>query len=205
MYGDILSFGTNRQLFVDDYIVEDTWCAPRVIHTPQHHADNPLLVGSQSWELNPGGPEVHQQADGTWQMWYKGHISTPQEERKSQYRIGYAVSEDGLHWEKPNLGLVKYEGSTKNNMVIDTNHVNQEGQWIAMNRGGCNGPQGLNLVDGIGPANDDGLLHAVTKTGIPELIDEHLKGGVCHLISEDGVHWRRHPERYIMIYGHSTL
>jgi hypothetical protein len=27
----------------------------------------------------------------------------------------YAVSEDGLHWEKPNLGLVEYNGSKENN------------------------------------------------------------------------------------------
>ena len=30
----------------------------------------------------------------------------------------YAVSNDGIHWTRPNLGLFEYEGSKDNNIVL---------------------------------------------------------------------------------------
>ncbi|MFA5644773.1 MAG: hypothetical protein WDA18_00235 [Candidatus Ratteibacteria bacterium] len=37
--------------------------------------------------------------------------------RTSQLQIGYAESLNGLHWTKPNLGLVEYRGSHNNNIL----------------------------------------------------------------------------------------
>ena len=31
--------------------------------------------------------------------------------------ICYAESEDGLHWRKPELGLIEFNGNTRNNLV----------------------------------------------------------------------------------------
>ena len=33
------------------------------------------------------------------------------------HRVCYAVSKDGINWEKPSLGLVEYAGNTRNNLV----------------------------------------------------------------------------------------
>ena len=30
----------------------------------------------------------------------------------------YAESSDGIHWERPNLGFVEYDGSTDNNIIL---------------------------------------------------------------------------------------
>ena len=38
--------------------------------------------------------------------------------RNLQYSICYATSHDGIHWERPNLGLVEFDGATDNNIVI---------------------------------------------------------------------------------------
>ena len=52
--------------------------------------------------------------------------STPRAERaKRDYRpmptritsLGYAESDDGVHWVKPSLGLVEFEGSRENNKI----------------------------------------------------------------------------------------
>ena len=32
--------------------------------------------------------------------------------------LAYAESSDGVHWEKPNLGLVEFEGSKENNLLM---------------------------------------------------------------------------------------
>ena len=54
----------------------------------------------------PIGDELH--------MWYLGSGSIDGFRRD---RLCYAVSRDGVHWEKPPLGLVDYNGSTQNNLV----------------------------------------------------------------------------------------
>ena len=36
--------------------------------------------------------------------------------------LGYAESDDGVHWVKPSLGLVDFEGSTDNNMLFRYAH-----------------------------------------------------------------------------------
>ena len=47
-------------------------------------------------------------------MWYMGAGSR---DGYRADRLCYAVSRDGVHWEKPALGLVEYNGSTQNNLV----------------------------------------------------------------------------------------
>ena len=55
---------------------------------------------------------VHRVGDELW-MWYLGQ--GPDE--GWHQRVCFATSKDGYHWEKPNLGLVKYRGSRDNNLV----------------------------------------------------------------------------------------
>ena len=76
--------------------------------------------------LEPGGPEAPDHLDikfyGTvirigdeLRMWY---IGVGEEEGEKQGRhICYAVSQDGLHWEKPELGMVEFNGNKRNNLV----------------------------------------------------------------------------------------
>jgi hypothetical protein len=56
----------------------------------------------------------------TFHMWYNGNYG-PEENQigyeRVNCKIGYATSRDGIHWEKPNLGLVAFNGSRDNNIV----------------------------------------------------------------------------------------
>lgn len=61
----------------------------------------------------------------------KDSSSVSREERKTRtYRpsptritsLGYAESDDGIHWVKPNLGFVEFEGSKENNMLFHYAH-----------------------------------------------------------------------------------
>ena len=58
--------------------------------------------------------------DGQYHLWYNGNYGP---ERPllgfelAQCCICYATSEDGVHWTKPDLGLVDYGGSRHNNIV----------------------------------------------------------------------------------------
>lgn len=63
-----------------------------------------IRIGNQfrMWYLGAGGQE---NAPGF--SWLRG----------VRWRICYATSTDGIHWEKPHLGLVEYRGNTQNNLV----------------------------------------------------------------------------------------
>ena len=41
--------------------------------------------------------------------------------------VCYAESKDGLHWEKPSLGICEYNGSTDNNIILDAQNCDQRG------------------------------------------------------------------------------
>jgi outer membrane protein assembly factor BamB len=59
--------------------------------------------------------------DGLFKMWYSGGTDTPDSIRRecgSPRSIGYAFSKDGIHWERPDLGLVEYNGSKHNNLLV---------------------------------------------------------------------------------------
>jgi hypothetical protein len=49
--------------------------------------------------------------DGRLRMWYNAR------DEAGTSNLAYAESTDGVHWTKPNLGLVSYKGSTANNLV----------------------------------------------------------------------------------------
>jgi hypothetical protein len=56
----------------------------------------------------------------TFHMWYNGNQGPRQNDvniERVNCRICYATSKDGVNWDKPELGLVEYKGSKKNNLV----------------------------------------------------------------------------------------
>ena len=70
-----------------------------------------------------GSPDHHQarfygtvlNVDGELRMWYLGEGGVGPVH--GGLRLCYAVSRDGVEWEKPKLGLVEFNGSTENNVV----------------------------------------------------------------------------------------
>jgi hypothetical protein len=115
---EVLALGREKQLFVDDWSVAESRNIRRVFHRPQKHPDNPLIVPEHPWEGEAiylfGG--VERREDGSFRMWYFAADPTP-ENRKNVHTC-LAVSEDGLHWEKPGLGIHEYGGSRENNIAI---------------------------------------------------------------------------------------
>jgi len=52
-----------------------------------------------------------------FRMWYMGREFSQDFYKYGPFRVCYAVSKDGIHWEKPELGLVEYQGDRKNHLV----------------------------------------------------------------------------------------
>ena len=75
---------------------------------------------------------IYDEGEGLFKCWYKSFIvdqasvETPLAQRpRTRYSGGereegllYAASRDGIHWEKPALGLIEFAGSRANNIVM---------------------------------------------------------------------------------------
>ncbi len=131
----------NSHLLLDPRIVASTNNAKLELGTVQKHAANPLFGEDcfadppKRWEarLDNVYPNViYDQDDGLFKCWYKSfiydepsNITALAQRPKQPYGQGareegllYAVSVDGIGWEKPALGIIEFEGSTANNLVM---------------------------------------------------------------------------------------
>lgn len=111
--------GGQAQLLLDDHVIERTENLKRTVHQPQAHPQNPLLDADKPWEftcVTLWGTVLYDEQDGIFKMWYQtwGNIPAP---TKSSY-VCYATSKDGLKWEKPDLGLIEFNGEPHNNIVM---------------------------------------------------------------------------------------
>jgi len=92
------------------------------MHQPVRYPDNPVLGRGE-----PGTPDSYGvqfygsvvEDEGLFRMWY---VAIDEELKNWPgdpliWRPAYAQSADGVHWSKPNLGLVEYKGSRQNNLV----------------------------------------------------------------------------------------
>lgn len=100
-----------KQLFIDDYVIDEMRGTTKSLHQPVKHAGNPLLVRDRPWEESgPGyGTVLFDAEERLFKMWYQFWQKT---EGTSTGQLCYAVSRDGITWEKPAIG----EGGS--NMVL---------------------------------------------------------------------------------------
>jgi len=128
-------------LLLDSRIVASITNARLELGTVQKHPANPLFVEEhfaeppKRWEArldNVYPSVIYDEDDGVFKCWYKSFIvdeasnRTPLKQRphqpygESEREEGllYAVSADGIGWEKPALGIIDFEGSTANNLVM---------------------------------------------------------------------------------------
>ncbi len=109
-----LELGGHRQLFIDDGIIGEIDGVVKTMNQPVKYAGNPILRPSPPWEHDVGfaGTVIRDPDDGTFRAWYQGWFN-------DRYPACYATSSDGIHWHKPELGLVEESGSSANNRVLN--------------------------------------------------------------------------------------
>ncbi|MSU37308.1 MAG: hypothetical protein EXS36_19870 [Pedosphaera sp.] len=118
---DIIAIGGNRQLFVDDWVVDSLKNLSRVVHSPTRQDGNPVLRGTEPWEkwtvdVN-GHTTLYDDESHQFRMWYVSALISPDSAYGELHRVCYTVSTDGIHWTKPELGQVDWAGSRRNNLI----------------------------------------------------------------------------------------
>jgi len=110
---EIVPIDVGRQLFIDDFLVEET-SLERVFHRPEYHPSNPVLRPTTRWEKydeyaertntrsNPAAMPFsdgvfYDPQDRLFKMWYMGGYSQ---------NTCLALSRDGVEWSRPSLDVV---------------------------------------------------------------------------------------------------
>ena len=117
--------GTRVQLFVDDYLITESKGLNEHLHAMTKHP-TPVLTAEAPWERPAkgglAGPVnvTYDPATGLTRLWYNTRGTFTAGILPGEPSLAcYATSCDGINFERPDLGLVDYDGSTANNILGD--------------------------------------------------------------------------------------
>lgn len=165
----VRDIGSRLELFLDDTLIDRLQGARLKLHRPR--SKGIVLRFDQPWEGEFSGFPRIVDDSGTYRMYYRGLPPWKKGEPLVESTC-VAVSRDGIHWEKPNVGRIELLGSTRNNAVF-------EGSGFAPfldTRPGV--PHSERLKALKGPPR--------LETGI----------GVRAYVSSDGTHWEMMHDAY---------
>ena len=104
--------------FFDDEHVEESWNLSRTLHALQPHANNPVLRPTEPWEslLCAYGSVLRddQQYRAYYTLWW---LDPRAPFGCNAEAMAYAFSHDGIHWTKPDLGLIEQVNGGRNNLI----------------------------------------------------------------------------------------
>lgn len=162
-----VDIGTDRQLLFDDFFTERREKVQLVVNPPRKtgiillRADKPwesLMVNA--WHTIMEDPDPLDPSY-KYRLWYEVYWRLGDQGSA----LAYARSRDGIHWEKPSLGIIEFNGSRDNNLVF---------------AGAC------------GHGQHGGTVF-IDPTAAPEQRYKYIYlggGNVCGAVSADGLHWR---------------
>ena len=112
-----IEIGSRLELFVDDYLV-DKMEGEAQLHLNKPEAQEVVLVTDRPWEGNTCAYYTIFQDGDVYRMYYRGsHFDEKTRKATHPEFACYAESKDGVHWTKPELGLIEFEGSKQNSII----------------------------------------------------------------------------------------
>ena len=170
-------YDPDLHLLVDDEEIDARWHLRRVLARPERRTHDPVIRADRPWEGRAAGlwsSVLYDRGEGIYKCWYRS-ADDDVEAASDRNVFNYAVSNDGLAWEKPDLHAVEWRGSGRNNIVYWPHDF-----------------AGLRAFETHGVIVDD--------VGAPELrykllcyhaFDSNQGNGIYGLFSPDGIHWTR--------------
>jgi len=166
-----LRIGNRLELFVDRFLIDRLDGAELKLHHP--HYAGVAVPFNDPWDRDASGYATIIHDNGIHRMYYRGgprDASAGKSEESTSY-FCYAESRDGIVWIKPKLGLVEFQGSKENNILLAP--APREDPW----------------TQSISPFID-------TRPGVPaaeryKAISGQSPQGLYVLVSPDGLKWRK--------------
>ena len=175
---DIRDVGMRRELFVDHYLVDRIEGQAALRMHPPKREEVVFQVEGAMENACSGVYNVLVESEGTYLLYYRGHypIANTEGDASQQQTAHVAISRDGRHFERPELGLFNFDDEERNNAV-----------W--------RGIQAHNLVvfrDKNPDCAEDARFKAVGGTG---------ENNLYALYSPDGFRWRLAQEDPLDVPG----
>ena len=184
--GDVLKLGSRRELMVDRYLIATLrGAASRRLHHPIRREI--AVIHDAPWEGNAGSYHTvfydpHFRETGRYRMYYHAwHIPADGNQGHPLY-IGYCESEDGIEWVKPELGLVEFNGSKANNIVLAT-----------INGQDCHD---FSVFRDPNPKAERRAQYKALGYG-------RNPKGLYAFMSSDGIHWKLYNQAQPVMTGHA--
>lgn len=117
-----IHIGSRLEPLVDDYLIDAMTGAKLTLHQPAFR--EVVIRHDVPWEGNISAGHTIFQDGPLYRMYYRGGRYIPGkfdaaklDKKYFQACLCYAESDDGIHWQRPELGLVEFDGSTRNNIL----------------------------------------------------------------------------------------
>lgn len=109
----VIQAGSDKQLLIDDLVIDKKSGLKRRLHAFEKHARNPVFQAQMPWEEGWADPfmstVIYDRAERCFKMWYR---CGPRHSLK-----GYAVSEDGVHWQRPDIAKSAWQQFERHNLL----------------------------------------------------------------------------------------
>lgn len=179
LLGQPLSLAPGTYLLANSEFIEDQWNIDWHVGRPEL-LDEPLVMPLSTWENIQGMAKILRDREtGRFRMWYLScnrisyrhffmNESAPGP-LPGAYCVGYAESDDGLHWRKPELDVWTIPDGQRTNIVFWGHHGGQIGEVFENVPGGK-------------------ARFAMAYLDVANGVE-----GICLAWSDDGFHWERDP------------
>ena len=164
MSTDPVNISSTRQLFVDHDLIESLRDARLVLHQPSIR--NSAIRMDRPWEIGGVAYAVMFKDGGRFRAWYRC-IPEKDTNSTSSSCTAYAESDDGVKWHKPSLGIIEFQGSPDNNLVVNDPDLVNFSPFVDL---------GLDVPPGA-------RYKAIGRRG----------GKIFAATSPDGLHWTKNP------------
>ena len=178
--------GSRLELMVDDFLIERMSASVELrLHHPVRR--EVVITFDRPWEGNACSCCTVIQDGDLYRLYYRGSCMKIGEGRITYTHpevTCYAESRDGVTWTRPNLGIVEYEGSTANNIILMSS---------ALGEGAGNGVSHnfSPMLDRNPDCRPSEKFKALGGSG----------HGLLALASADGIHWSLLTEKPVVTEG----
>ena len=112
-----MDVGDKKQVFIDGRFIASSLDVALVVNRPRVTGEKLIMRDRPYEDFWVGGYQSIIQEDARIRMWYECA-----DQRGGDF-VAYAYSENGgATWTKPNLGILEYDGSSENNLVMKEIH-----------------------------------------------------------------------------------
>ena len=170
-----LHIGSDRQLFLDHYILDELEDVQLRMHHPVN--EGPVLYFDKVWEGNFSAYCTILKDGPLYKAYYRGVRDAGSDGRNAE-RTCIALSTDGIHWTKPQLGLYEVDGSRDNNVIL-ANEAPLSHNFSP-------------FIDTNPNCEPNEKYKALAGT---------KKSGLVAFVSPDGIHWTKKREEAVFTQG----